>query len=255
MISIRSRYQLYRDAHTVVSSAHTALENGAHLELFSDDAHVDMFTFEGESRAARDNVQSRNLSQRVGDLLSDSVGKVFVLWVRAHVGKRQYHDGIGYRAFRRRGCGRGGLCTYWCEEPIASFRDRLDDVWIAGVVVKGPAQLSDAAFQYVLSDDDVRPYGLKQLLLGQRFARVLGQAQQDFHYLGFEANGPAFARHAVEGRIDDPAPHFEALLHFAAFAAAHSDPGLTRFGCRESILSYSSSGVHVVVRQPLKSRR
>src|SRR5215813_6577248 len=137
MISIRSRYQLYRDAHTVVSSAHTALENGAHLELFSDNAHVDMFTFEGESRAARDNVQSRNLSQRVDDLLSDSVGKVFVLWVRAHVGERQHHDGIGYRAFR--GCGRGGWCTYRCDETIASFRDCLDYVWIARVVIKGTA--------------------------------------------------------------------------------------------------------------------
>src|SRR6516165_12786513 len=105
MISIRSRYQLYRDAHTVVSSAHTALENGAHLELFSDNAQVDMFTLEGESRASRDNVQSLNLSQRVDDLLGDSVGKVFVLWVRAHVGERQHHDGIGYRAFRGRRCG------------------------------------------------------------------------------------------------------------------------------------------------------
>src|SRR6516165_4077987 len=106
MISIRSRYQLYRDAHTVVSSAHTALENGAHLELFSDNTQVDKFTLEGESRASRDNVQSLNLSQRVDDLLSDSVGKVFVLWVRAHVGKRQYHDGIGDRAFGERGSGR-----------------------------------------------------------------------------------------------------------------------------------------------------
>src|SRR5215471_18512912 len=139
MISIRSRYQLYSDAHTVVSSAHTALENGAHLELFSDDAQVDKFTFEGESRASRDNVQSLNLSQRVDDLLSDSVGKVFVLWVRAHVGERQHHYGIGYRAFRGPGCGRGGECTYRRDEPIASFRDCLNDVWIAGVVVKGAA--------------------------------------------------------------------------------------------------------------------
>src|SRR5215475_13673759 len=105
MISIGSRHQLCRDAHTVVSSAHTALENGAHLELFSDNAQVDKFTFEGKSRASRDNVQSLNLSQRVDDLLSDSVGKVFVLWVRAHVGERQYHDRIGYRAFGGRGCG------------------------------------------------------------------------------------------------------------------------------------------------------
>src|SRR5262249_10164548 len=63
------------------------------------------------------------------------------------------------------------------------------------------------------NDDNVGPYGLEQLLFGERFAGVLGQAQQDFHYLGLEANGPAFGRHVVEGRIDDPAPHFEALLH------------------------------------------
>src|SRR5262249_15595874 len=108
MISIRSRHELCRDAQMVVSFSHTALENGAHLELLSDNAQVDIFTFEGESRASRDNVQSLNLSQRVDDLLSDSVGEVFVLWVCAHVGEWQYHDGIGYRAFRGRGCGRGG---------------------------------------------------------------------------------------------------------------------------------------------------
>src|SRR5262249_5749323 len=73
--------------------------------------------------------------------------------------------------------------------------------------------LTDTAPQYVLSHDDVRPYGLKQLLLGKRFAGLLGQAQQDLHYFWFEANGPAFGRHAVEGRIDDPASHFETLLH------------------------------------------
>src|SRR5215468_10531209 len=112
MISIRSRDQLCRDAQTALRSSHTALENGAHLELFSDNPQVDIFTFEGESRAPRDNVQSLNLSQRVDDLLGDSVGKVFVLWVRAHVGERQYHNGISYRAFRGLGCGRGGECTY-----------------------------------------------------------------------------------------------------------------------------------------------
>jgi hypothetical protein len=136
------------------SSAHTAIENGAHLELFSEKAQVDIFTFEGESRVARDYVQSLNLSHRVDDLFGDSVGEVFVLWVRAHVGKRQYHDGIGYRGFGGRGCGRGGWWTYWCEEPIASFRDCIDDVWIAGVVVKGPAQLSDAAFLAAFLEED-----------------------------------------------------------------------------------------------------
>src|SRR5215475_863118 len=133
MISIRSRHQLCRDAQTVVSSSHTALENGAHLELFSDNAQVDILTLEGESRAARDNVKSLNLSERVDDLFSDSIGEVFILRVRAHVGERQYHDGIGYRLFLRHGCGRWG--TYWCEEAIASFRDCLDDGWVAGVVI------------------------------------------------------------------------------------------------------------------------
>src|SRR6516225_1644276 len=113
MISIRSTHQLCRDAQTVVSSSHTALENGAHLELFSDNSQIDIFIFDGECRASRDYTQSLNLSQRVDDLLSDSVGKVFVLRVRAHVGERQYRDGIGHRLFLRHGCGRWG--TYWCE--------------------------------------------------------------------------------------------------------------------------------------------
>src|SRR5215469_7976860 len=47
----------------------------------------------------------------------------------------------------------------------------------------------------------------------RRNSAVLRQTQQYSHYLGLEANGPAFGRYAVEGRIDDPAPHFEALLH------------------------------------------
>ena len=68
MISIRSGHELCRDAQTVVDSSHAALENGAHLELVSDNAQVDMFTFKGESRAARDNAQSLNLSQRIDDL-------------------------------------------------------------------------------------------------------------------------------------------------------------------------------------------
>src|SRR5215472_16329654 len=165
MISIGSRHQLCRDAQTVVSSSYTALENGAHLELFSDNAQVDIFTLEGESGASRDNVKSLNLSQRVDDLLSDPVGEVFVLRIRAHVGERQYHDRIGYRAFRGRGWGRGRWCTDRCDEPIASFRDCLDDVWIAGVVIEGAPQLGDAALQYILSHEDVRPYGLKQLSL------------------------------------------------------------------------------------------
>jgi hypothetical protein len=50
-------------------------------------------------------------------------------------------------------------------------------------------------------------YGLKKLLLGKRFARVPGQAQQDFHHLGLEANGPSSGSNAVEAGSYDPASY------------------------------------------------
>jgi hypothetical protein len=137
MISVRSTDQLRCDAQTVVGSAHTALENGAHVQLFSDTAQVDMFTLEGEGRTSRDDTKLLNLGQCVDDFLRDSVGKVFVLRIRAHVHERQYHDGIAYRAFSRDRRSDGG--TDRCDQPVASFGDSLDDAWIAGVVVEGAA--------------------------------------------------------------------------------------------------------------------
>jgi len=40
-----------------------------------------------------------------------------------------------------------------------------------------------------------------------------------------------------------------------AFAAAQSDPGLTRFGYNESIVSYSSIAVDELASEVMKSRR
>jgi hypothetical protein len=40
-----------------------------------------------------------------------------------------------------------------------------------------------------------------------------------------------------------------------AFAAAQSDPGLTRFGYNESIVSYSSIAVEVLFCEAMKSRK
>src|SRR6516162_8337311 len=211
MISVRGFHQLCRDAQTVVSSAHAPLKNRAHFQLLADDARVDVFALEGEGRAARDDVEVRDLGESVDDFFGNTVGEILVLRVAAHIHERHYDDRIADRALG--GGGRGAVCGYRCDQSIASFRDCLDNAWFAGIVLKGAAQLGNAALQYILGHGDVGPYGLKQLLLGKRFAGVLGQAHQDSHYLWLEANGPAFTRHAVEGRIDDPAPHFEALLH------------------------------------------
>ena len=95
-----------------------------------------------------------------------------MLWICAHVDERQYHDGIAYHTLG--GGRRGAARSYRGDQPIASFRDGLDDAWFAGIVVKSAAQLSDAALQYILGHDGPGPHGLKKLLFGNRVARVLG---------------------------------------------------------------------------------
>src|SRR5262249_22678740 len=137
MISVRGRGQLCRDAQPVVSFSHAALKNVAHLQLLSNNAQIDMFTLEAEGRASRDDTKFRDLGQRIDDLLRDSVCKVFVLRIRTHVDERQYHEGVAYRTFGRDR--RGDWDTDGCDQPVASFRDCLDDAWIAGVVIEGAA--------------------------------------------------------------------------------------------------------------------
>src|SRR5262249_13418836 len=131
------RDQLCRDAQAVVSFSHAALKNGAHVKLLSNNARVDMFSLEAEGRTSRDDTKFRDPGQRIDDLLRDSVGKVFVLRIRAHVDERQYHDGIAFRALSRDRRGNGD--TDRCDQSVASFRDGLDDAWIAGVVIEGAA--------------------------------------------------------------------------------------------------------------------
>src|SRR5262249_9639640 len=106
MISVGSIYQLGRDAQTVASFAHTAFEHIARLQLFADYAQVDVFTFEGEGRSPCNDVKFRDPRERVDYFLGDSIGKVVVLRIGAHVEKRQYHNRINCRSLR--GGARGG---------------------------------------------------------------------------------------------------------------------------------------------------
>jgi hypothetical protein len=107
------------------------------VKIHLDDAQVDVFTLEGEGRTSRDDVKVRDLGQRVDDLLSDSVGKVFVLLISAHVDERQHYDGIVYRALG--GGWHGSGDDHGRDQSIASFGDCLNDAWIAGIVVEGAA--------------------------------------------------------------------------------------------------------------------
>ena len=51
-ISVRAIHQLCHDAQTVVSSAHTCVERGAHVQLLSDGVQVDVFGLEQKSRTS-----------------------------------------------------------------------------------------------------------------------------------------------------------------------------------------------------------
>src|SRR5215469_17466528 len=108
MISVRGIHQLCGDAQPVVSSANTSLENGAHVQLLSDNAQVDVFALEGESRTAGYDVEVLDLRKGVDDFFRNTVGEILVLRIAAHVHEWHYHDRIVHRSLG--GGRRGAAC-------------------------------------------------------------------------------------------------------------------------------------------------
>jgi hypothetical protein len=60
--------------------------------IASDLAQVRRFSLVGETRIAGDDEQPRQPRDRCGDVLDQTVDKIFLLGVAAHVLKRQYYD-------------------------------------------------------------------------------------------------------------------------------------------------------------------
>src|SRR5512132_292619 len=81
--------ELSRDAHPVGRLANAAFQRVAHPKLAPDLLHIDGAPLVGEARVAGDDEQRLEMRQRRDDVLHYPVGKIFLLWVAAHVDKGQ----------------------------------------------------------------------------------------------------------------------------------------------------------------------
>src|SRR5579863_246486 len=117
MRSVLGLDELRRNADAVSGAPHAAFKDRADAERFGDLADVLLLAFESEGGRARNYFQSRNLGEQVQDFFGQSVAEVFVLLVRAHVGKGQDGDG---------GSLGGGGCRWYLFERRANFVHGLE---------------------------------------------------------------------------------------------------------------------------------
>src|SRR5882762_8887298 len=114
VIVARPVHQLGGDPYAATCFAHTAFQYMVDLEFTCDFRHVDVLALEYESAVAGGHRQRRDLAQIRDDVLGDSVAKILLLRIAAHVGKGQDADrdarGTGSRGGRcRTGDRRHGL--------------------------------------------------------------------------------------------------------------------------------------------------
>ena len=84
--------QLGCHAHTIAVFPHAALGHVSHAEFAPDLLHVDGAALVGEARLPGYDEQPPHARQGRQNVLDHAVGKVFLLWVAAQVGKGQHGD-------------------------------------------------------------------------------------------------------------------------------------------------------------------
>lgn len=131
--------QLHRDPQPVAVVTHAAFDHVVHAERAGDGANVLGPILEREGRRARGDLQRRRLGQPMDQFLSQAIGEVFVVPVRAHIGERQHRDPMRCSADVRCGvlarvieCGsnpqqeqRGHHQSQYHARPLARFREDL----------------------------------------------------------------------------------------------------------------------------------
>lgn len=88
MVSTGHIHQLDGDAEPVIRSAYTSFQDRAHIQLFTHDARVNVFSLGGKGRTTRHDVKLFDLRQRIDGFFGHPVCNKFVLRVRAHAGER-----------------------------------------------------------------------------------------------------------------------------------------------------------------------
>ncbi len=90
------------------------------------------------------------------------------------------------------------------DQPIAAFRDGLDEPRVLDVVSERAPQPGDRAGDDRLGDEDLGPHRIGDVDLRHDLAGVVRQIDQDVHQLGFELDHPVVERKPVEARLDEP---------------------------------------------------
>ena len=90
MKTIADLDELRRDPDPVADLADTPFENMLDIEPPADLTEFDVLSPEKEGGRATGDLHARYVGQHVDDLLGQPVTEKLVLFVRAHVGERQY---------------------------------------------------------------------------------------------------------------------------------------------------------------------
>src|SRR5258708_22841291 len=93
MISPGALHQLGHHPDTITESANAAFENVLHVQHLADQADVLLSSPKQYSRAARGYAKMRDFDQLVQDLFGQPIAKIFVLFIGAEIGERQYSAG------------------------------------------------------------------------------------------------------------------------------------------------------------------
>src|SRR6516165_2914202 len=93
MAAVQAVDQLCRQSYAIAGLADAPLQHMPDAEHSPDFADVPRLSLEHKARIASDNQQFRNLRQCGQYVFSDTVGKILLLGIPAHVLKRQNGDG------------------------------------------------------------------------------------------------------------------------------------------------------------------
>ena len=123
MKPVRRLDELRRDPHTLACSADAAFDDMSHAQLPRDLGDRCVLALEVKGRGSRRNLEPGHLGEQIEQLLTNAVGKVFVLFVGAQVGEGEHGDRLLGRDGRRndvllRGC-------YRCLVPLQQIPQSL----------------------------------------------------------------------------------------------------------------------------------
>src|ERR1700722_14923080 len=191
--------ELHGDTHAVAGLAHAAFDHIANAEVSGDLLHMDGLAFVDERRVPRDHEEPAQFGERGNDILADTVGKILLLRIAAHVGKGKYGDGgpVGQRQARPRRLvdfirwidGRLAavrLRSHGADKAEALARDRTDELLALAAVSDRLTRGVNAAGQRRFRHDSTAPDRSDEVVLTDDMVAVLHQIYQQIEYLGLD---------------------------------------------------------------------